>query len=241
MFGLASGGAGRATPPSIPGVVCGIVTNVGDPLRKGRAKVTLPWLSPMFESDWAPVVQFGAGKRTGAMFLPVVGDEVLVGFEFGDPHRPYVLGGVVNNHTAFSVGDEPVLGTGATSDVVWRGFTSPSGNRLAFHDQLPPEDGEPPVASDLVLGTKNANLALSIDQVAGTVTLSCKPAPPVSRNPAGHLTIECGDGGTVDIKAGSGGTVNIDGGASLNLRAQAAVKIESDGVVEIKGDIVKIN
>ena len=101
MFGLASGGAGRATPPTIPGVVCGIVTNVGDPLRKGRVKVTLPWLSPMFESDWAPVVQFGAGRRSGAMFLPEAGDEVLVGFEFGDPHRPYVLGGVVNNHTTY--------------------------------------------------------------------------------------------------------------------------------------------
>ncbi len=241
LFGLASGGAGRATPPRIPGVVCGIVSNVGDPLHKGRVKVLLPWLSPKFESDWAPVVQFGAGRRSGAMFLPTGGDEVLVGFEFGDPHRPYVLGGLVNNHSEYGVGGEPVRATGSTSAVVWRGFTSPSGNRLAFHDELPPAADGPPQASDLVLGTKNANLALKIDQVAGTVTLSCKPAPPDSRSPAGRLTVECGDGGTVDIRAGEGGTVNIDGGASLSLKATTAVKIESSGIVEIKGQLIKLN
>lgn len=242
LFGLASGGPDRATPLRIPGLVCGIVSNIGDPLHKGRVKVTLPWLSPKFESDWAPVVQFGAGQHTGAMFLPATRDEVLVGFEFGDPHRPYVLGGIVDNRSDYQLGGEPVRTTGSTSAVVWRGFTSPSGNRLAFHDEFPPgdEDG-PPQASDLVLGTKNANLALRIDQVAGTVTLSCKPAPPESKSPAGHLTIECGDGGTIDVRAGDGGTVNIDGGTSLNLTAKASVKIESDGVVEISGKLVKIN
>lgn len=241
-FGLASGGVSQALPPRIPGLVCGIVSQLGDPQSKGRVKVTLPWLSPQFESDWACVMQFGAGKRSGALFLPEIGDEVLVGFEFGDPHRPYVLGGVVNNNSTISLGGEPVETKGSTSDVVWRGFASPSGNRLAFHDQLPPGDGSPqPDASDLVLGTKNASLALAIDQVAGTVTLTCKPAKPGSKAAAGHLTIECGDQGVVDITTGKGGTVNVNAGARLNISAQSQVKIESSGSVEIKGASIKLN
>jgi phage protein D len=239
---LASAGTSRPTAPVMPGLVAGIVSNVGDPQRKGRVKVTLPWLSPRFESDWASVVQFGAGRRSGAMFLPEVGDEVLVGFEFGDPHRPYVLGGVVNNHSAYQVGGDPVETTGATSDVVWRGFSSPSGNRLAFHDQLPPGDGQaPPKASELVLGTGTASLALAIDQIAGTVTLTCKPTPPESKSAIGRLTIQCGDNGTIDIATGAGGTINVTAGAELALKAQTSVKIESSGPVEITGNPIKLN
>lgn len=242
VLALASGAGARPAPPAIPGLVCGIVSSIGDPLRKGRVKVTLPWLSPGFESDWAIVAQAGAGKRSGALFLPEVGDEVLVGFEFGDPHRPYVLGGIVNDNSTYQLGGPPVHTTGQTADVVWRGFCSPSGNRLAFHDQIPPGDGKaPPTASDLVLGTKNANLALSIDQVAGTVTLTCKPAPPDSRSAAGRLSIQCGDNGTIDISAGQGGTINIDAGAALAVKAQTSVKIESGGPVEIKGNPIKLN
>lgn len=242
VLALASGATARPAPPAIPGLVCGIVSSIGDPFKKGRVKVTLPWLSPSFESDWAMVAQAGAGKRSGALFLPEVGDEVLVGFEFGDPHRPYVLGGIVNNDSTYQLGGSPVETTGQTADVVWRGFCSPSGNRLAFHDRIPPGDGQaPPTASDLVLGTKNANLALTIDQVAGTVTLTCKPAPPDSKSAAGHLSIQCGDNGTIDISTGQGGTINVDAGAALALKAQASVKIESSGPVEIKGNPIKLN
>jgi phage protein D len=242
ILALASAGAARPAPPAIPGLVCGIVSSLGDPLKKGRVKVVLPWLSPGFESDWAIVAQVGGGKRAGGMFLPEVGDEVLVGFEFGDPHRPYVLGGVVNNNSTYQVGGPPVETTGQTADVVWRGFCSPSGNRLAFHDQLPPGNGQaPPKASDLVLGTKNAELALTIDQVAGAVVLSCKPAPPDSKASAGHLTIQCGDNGTIDISTGQGGTINVNAGAALEMKAQTSVKIESSGPVEIKGNPIKLN
>lgn len=241
LLGLASGGD-RPAPALVEGVACGIVSNINDPQGKGRVKVTLPWLSPLFESDWGAVVQFGAGKRSGAMFLPEVGDEVLVAFEFGDPRRPYVLGGIVNNSTTYSPGGSPVQAQGETANVIWRGFVSASGNQLAFHDEMPPgSDGAPPKASDFVLGTKDGSLALKVDQTAGTISLTCKPAPPNSSAASGQLTIECGDAGVVNIKAGEGGTVNVDGGAQLNLKAQETVSISSSGMVEIKGNPIKLN
>jgi hypothetical protein len=116
VLGLTSRSApARATRPTIDGVVCGVVSNCGDPLGKGRVKVTLPWLSPDFETDWAPSIQFCAGQRTGASFMPEVGDEVLLAFEFGDPRRPYVLGGMINNFTQWSVAAAGPISAGGLS------------------------------------------------------------------------------------------------------------------------------
>jgi hypothetical protein len=242
ILGLAAGGQDTRATPRISGLVCGIVSNNNDPLHKGRVKLTLPWLSPRFESDWAPVVQAGAGKRSGAVFLPEVGDQVLAGFEHGNPLRPYVIGGLVDDNSAYSLGGEPIKASGASAAVVWRGIVSATGNRLAFHDEVPPGNADaPPTASDLVLGTKNGAMSLAIDQVAGTVALRCEPAAPNSRATAGSLTINCGPQGTIDIKTGPGGTVNVDAGMRLNITAEGSIKIASKGAVEISGNPIKLN
>jgi phage protein D len=242
LLGLASGASSLPAPPSLPGLAYGVVTNNNDPDQQGKVKVALPWLSPDYESYWAPVMQFGAGKRSGAMFLPEVGDEVLVGFEFGDPRRPCVLGGIVNAASSYSLGGEPIKATGMAGEVVLRGFVSGAGNFLVFHDELPPgDDGAPPTASDITLGTSDGSLSLKIDQTAGTITLVCKPAPPASQTAAGQLTIQCGDAGTINIQAGQGGNVTIDGGASLSLKAQGSISIQSQGQVAIKGTQIMLN
>lgn len=237
LLGLASAGATQSPLPRLSGVVCGIVTNINDTSAKGRVKVTLPWLSPDYESDWAPVVQFGSGPRSGAMFLPEVGDEVLLGFEFGDTRRPYVLGGLVNDNTSYSLGGAAVQTEGETGAIVRRGFVSAAGNLLAFHDEMPSGGSEgQPTASAITLGTGDSKFQLAIDAVAGTLTLACTPD-----QPPGQLTIECGQAGTVNIKTGEGGTVNVDGGATLSLKAQESVSIQSSAAVTIKGAQIKLN
>jgi phage protein D len=242
LLGLSSAGRTQPRQPSMPGVCCGVVTNNNDPQQKGQVRIALPWLSPDYETDWSPVIQFGAGQRSGALFLPEVGDEVLVGFEFGDPRRPYVLGGIVNSSSRYSLGGPAIKATGETAAVALRGFVSASGNRLVFSDQLPPGNGSaPPTVSAITLGTGDGSLSLAIDQVAGTVTLSCSPAPPGSKAEKGTLSIQCGTAGTVNVTAGSGGTVNIDGGASLNLKAQSSISIQSSGQVAIKGAQITLN
>ncbi|MBV9445479.1 MAG: hypothetical protein JO345_06235 [Streptosporangiaceae bacterium] len=241
LLALTSAGRAHSRGVTIPGVCCGVVTNIKDDAKKGRVRLALPWLSPDYETDWAPVIQFGAGKRSGALFLPEVGDEVLVGFEFGDPRRPYVIGGIVNNATSYSLGGPAVKQTGQTAAVALRGFVSAAGNRLVFADEIAPGNGPaggtgtPPTTSAITLGTGDGQLSLAIDQVAGTVTLSCRPATPACKTEAGTISIQCGPAGTVNVAAGSGGTVNVDGGASLNLKAQASISIQSQGSISIQG------
>ncbi|TWD79389.1 uncharacterized protein involved in type VI secretion and phage assembly [Kribbella amoyensis] len=229
----------------VPGIVCGIVSNNLDPVAKGRVKVVLPWLSPDYESGWAAVVQAAAGEQSGALWLPEVGDEVLVGFEFGDLHRPYVLGGVLNNRSEYSLGGPPVRAEGNKGSVQWRGLVSPSGARLAFHDVVPApgrvDQGE------VLLGSGDGNLMLSIDQVAGTVLLRCVPGRVTRPGEKGRIVVECGPGGAIDLVAGAGGSVTIDGGGELTLKAQqlnlqgTRISVNGTGPVEIKGKPIKLN
>ncbi|PPK67655.1 phage baseplate assembly protein V [Actinokineospora auranticolor] len=229
---------GLTNPPQRPqeftGLVCGVVTNVQDPEQKGRVKVTLPWLAHNYESDWARTVHIGAGKRSGPLFLPEVGDEVLVGFEFGDARRPYVLGGLLNDTCSFGH-----LGTAVAAGTInKRGIVTPSGTRLLFTDRvLAPA---PPTESKIELGTADGKTGLSVDQVGGTVTLSCAPSPPASRNPVGSLTIECGGAGTVTIRAGAGG-MKLESEGTLELSGKLGVRITSPGVTEVKGSMLKLN
>jgi type VI secretion system secreted protein VgrG len=66
----------------------------------GRVKVQFPWdrqgKKNADSSCWLRVSQFAAGKGFGAISLPRIGQEVVVGFLQGDPDQPLVLGCLYN-------------------------------------------------------------------------------------------------------------------------------------------------
>ena len=74
----------------------GIVTANVDPLNMGRIRVMYPTLTEEYESHWARIVSIGAGEDRGIDWLPEINDEVVLGFEHGDIHRPFVIGSVWN-------------------------------------------------------------------------------------------------------------------------------------------------
>jgi uncharacterized Zn-binding protein involved in type VI secretion len=78
----------------------GIVTDNKDPQGWGRVKVKFPTLTEEHTSHWARIVAIGAADNRGFDCLPEINDEVLVGFEHGDIHRPYIIGGVWNGKDA---------------------------------------------------------------------------------------------------------------------------------------------
>jgi phage protein D/phage baseplate assembly protein gpV len=99
--GLREGSLLSTLPPKThlqPGqtLLVGLVTNNKDPKGWGRVKVKFPTLTMDDESHWARVVGLGASDDRGFYCLPEIDDEVLVGFEHGDIHRPYIVGGVWN-------------------------------------------------------------------------------------------------------------------------------------------------
>jgi len=242
LLALTSGGAGRSRAAHIDGVVCGVVTDVKDPLDLARVKVMLPWLAPDYVTGWAPVSQLFAGAAGGALFLPQPKDQVLVAFENGDVRRPYVLGSIVNNRTGAGAhldgkagSAKPgasAVGSGQPAPIIRRGIVSPTGSRMVFHDEAPPSGGKP-TAAQVILATGEDKVAVILDAVAGTLTIKCAPGSPV-----GKLVIECD--GNVEVKAGAKGTLAIDGGTQLSLKAKA-VEIEATAAVTVKGKTIQLN
>ena len=94
-----AGGNGNGSNPMVTNLgnsslVIGTVTNIKDPDEKGKIRVKFTGLSDKDESAWARLVSIGGGKKRGMVFIPEVGDEVLVGFENGDIRQPVVFGGL---------------------------------------------------------------------------------------------------------------------------------------------------
>lgn len=88
------------TPEPVHGygesLVIGQVTNVDDPQSHGRVRVKFPALDEDHEGWWARVASMAATGARGVSMSPLVGDEVIVGFEHGDERRPIVLGALWN-------------------------------------------------------------------------------------------------------------------------------------------------
>src|ERR1017187_1306290 len=77
------------------GVVPARVTAHNDPREMGRIQIQYDWQSSG-QTAWARMASPHAGADRGFLFLPEKGDEVLVGFEHGDPERPYIVGSLWN-------------------------------------------------------------------------------------------------------------------------------------------------
>ncbi|MCX6270839.1 MAG: type VI secretion system tip protein VgrG [Bacteroidetes bacterium] len=73
-----------------------VVTSVTDAEKLGRIKVKFYWNDQEVESPWLRVVTPYSGNKKGFYFIPEVGQEVLIGFENGNPDRPYVMGSHYN-------------------------------------------------------------------------------------------------------------------------------------------------
>lgn len=154
--GLAPGsGGGAGDTARQTGLVIAIVTNNDDPDERGRVKLAYPWLSDDVESHWARVAMPGAGADAGMVWIPQVGDEVVVGFEHGDIRRPYVLGGLWNGRDAAPLGDA-LFNEGK---VKRSGFVSRKGHQFVFFDD---DD-----ASGIALLSEDGRFKVSLNQTKG--------------------------------------------------------------------------
>jgi phage protein D len=236
LYGLMANASERGlvdSGPPINGVVVGQVTDVKDPDKLGRVKVKFPWLSDTFVSDWAWVVQQGAGANRGEVVLPEVNDTVLVGFFLGDPRHPYVLGGLYNGQDKADPGDGDVV-DGNSGEINWRGFVSRTGHRMIFSDKSGDEYIE--------LSTKDKKYLLKLDQGKtqievtsdGKITITGKQDITVK----GDANIKVEAGGNLEEKAT--GNVKIEATGNMELKG-AMVKIEASGVLEAKGSVIKLN
>ncbi|MFO0837816.1 MAG: type VI secretion system tip protein TssI/VgrG [Phycisphaerae bacterium] len=102
----------------------------------GRVKVQFHWdrygTYDEFSSCWIRVSQGMAGGQYGMMFLPRVGQEVIVDFLEGDPDRPIITGRVYNNDhmPPYALPDHKTISTIRTCSS--KG--AKGGNEIRFED-----------------------------------------------------------------------------------------------------------
>jgi type VI secretion system secreted protein VgrG len=87
--------AEQPQPNRMSGVVSARVVDHNDPRRMGRIQIKYDWMEDA-RTAWARMTTPSAGGGRGFMFMPEIGDEVLVAFEHGDPERPYIIGALWN-------------------------------------------------------------------------------------------------------------------------------------------------
>ena len=199
LLSLASGGP-ASDPTSqgrIPGMSIGIVSDNADPEALGRVKVIFPWLSDTYVSAWARTMQIGAGKGGyGFLFIPEVGDEVLVGFDRGDIDHPYVIGNLYNG----IVRPEPPIE--AEGGVPSRRIMSRMRHMIEF------DDGPEALGITITDGDQTVSIKLDAEQQSITITS------------AGQVTIEAAE--AISLK--SGADIGIEAGGSVSIQG-AAVEV----------------
>lgn len=214
----------------------GIVTNNQDPKEMGRVRVRFPTLTPQadgssHESNWARVVAIGAGGDRGLHCLPEIDDEVLVGFEHGDIHRPYIMGNVWNGEDAPPDAVQDAVNRGK---VRLRTLRTRTGHQLQFVEE---DKG----ASQAGLYLETASGAkVSLNDSTNTITIETQQGHRLTLSDSqGALTLQS-QGGHEIVLNDAAQVLSLRSTGSLSLQAATSVDIQALGLVNLRGASVDI-
>ncbi|MCD9025831.1 phage baseplate assembly protein V [Cohnella sp. NL03-T5] len=238
FFPSQSDGGASSGYGTINGVMVATVTNNKDPDGLNRVKLKFPLRENSHETDWAPITSLMSGSSMGTLFVPEVGDEVLVAFHLGNLNQPFVIGSLWNST------NKPPAKDDANN---LRKIYSRAGHELIFDDTAN--------AGKVTLKTKKG-IKLEIDDQNEKITLGTKSdaqSVVLAGSTAGTVTIKSGTNkitidnkGDISIESTKAITIkstqiNLEATATMKVKAGAKLDLISDGMVTIKGAMVKIN
>ncbi len=211
--------------PSVTALLTGIVVGAYDQTRPGMIRVRLnDWIdgtTGMGSSTDGEVVtvhlrvaQQYAGKGHGIFFVPEIDDEVLIGFEHGDPERPVVIGSLYNENTSAAfdrVADDMEANEG-------RVILTKGGQVLRFSDR----DGD----ETIEISTPEAESRIRM--VAGKS---------IDMATTGDITISAG--GNITIKAEK--KITAEAGEGMECLGHPEVRIESETLISEQSSEIEIS
>jgi uncharacterized protein involved in type VI secretion and phage assembly len=177
------------------GLYPAIVTDIVDQDRLSRVEVSFPWLGDGGTDvrAWATLLTPYADDDQGFVVLPEVGTQVMVAFEAGDLHRPYVVGSCWNGKEMM-----PVTATRPNNK---RLIKTRSKSTLEFDDT----DG----ATKVTLATGGGHKVV-LDEGADQIDVIHKDGSKITLSASGQIQITAN--ATVEVTA-----------AALNVHAPTAV------------------
>ncbi len=270
----------RVTPkPTISGTQTAIVVGkAGEEIwtdKYGRVKVQFHWdqlgTNDENSSCWIRVDYGWAGKQWGGIFLPRIGQEVIVSYLEGDPDRPLITGAVYNSEQTvpYTLPDEQTKSTVKTNSSKGGGGF----NEIRFEDKKDSEEIYFHAQKDQNIVVENDrtkkvlhNETNTIKQDRSTTIEEGNDTYVVAK---GNRTFKVDTGNeTYEVKGTRGLTVtgnethsnkanfsqDVSGNYTLkvtgNLTIEAtgtitikssATTVESTGITTVKGSLVKIN
>ena len=193
-------------------------------LLEAKVQVHLPTL-PAFD-PWARMVSVGGGSGRGFMWLPQIGDEVLVAFNENDERDAYVLGGLWNTI------DRPptIVPTDfMTKRILKTGLVAGLGHEVDFDDALQSIKITTSTQQQIVMDP--TKISISAPGGAMSVTLNLAGTPP-------GITIET-LAGNISLSAPTG-KISIQG-LAVSVSSTTTLDLTSTGPCTIAGLPVKIN
>ena len=191
------------------------VLSNADPEGKGRVRVRMNWQTDGMQTGWVRVMTPDGGSSSdvksnrGFVFIPEVGDQVLLGFRHGDPARPYVMGSLFNGTT----------GGGGGQGNNCKSLTTRSGSSLKLDDSK----------GSVTLHDKGG-VSMNFD---GGGCSSFEARKNSTLNAGQNHTINAGSNSSVN--AGANYSANVGKGAScLNMDANGDIVLEGKNKITIK-------
>jgi len=230
--------APRITPkPVVQGPQTAIIVGKAgeeiDTDQYGRVKCHFHWdrydNADENSSCWIRVAQSWAGKKWGALYLPRIGQEVIVDFLEGDPDRPIITGRVYNgaNLPPYTLPDKKTLSTlKSLSSKGGGGF-----NELRFEDDKGKEQIFLHAERDEDVRIKND----AREWIGSERHLIVKKKQFEQVEGEKHLTVKSGDGGSGDQfekvagekhqQVGGDHNQKVGGSLSLNVAQDQQEKV----------------
>lgn len=223
----------------------GEVVDNKDPKGMGRVKVRLLWMQDPQATPFIRMTlpHFGLhadNKKTrGFQFVPTVGDQVMVGFEYNDPERPFVLG-------ALPHGKNSAINTSKPEEE--KHISVGSGSTLTFIEK--------PTTKEIHLKVDEKNF-VTISVANGTGTVTVQSNKDVVVKATAKITLDAPEieltGTTITLNAKQavnikGAQLTMDASAKLSLKGTTAdvegtgvLNVKSTGMTTVKGATVMIN
>lgn len=233
--------AGGQVPP-IQGLQVGTVKKIyEDPDSEYRILVTMPSKAQTQEGVWARVSNLYGTSGSGSVFLPEIGDEVVLGFLETDPRFPVVLGSLYSSTKA------PPQ-TASDNNNYIKTLVTKSKLKMSFDDQNTIMTLATPGGSSITLDDKAGSVTVK-DKNGNTLTLSSsgivldsksdlqlKATGNIELNATGKVTINA----TQDV-AVSGMNVNHTANVGFSAKGNATAELSASAQTTVKGGIVMIN
>jgi len=195
--------------------------------QHGRIKVQFPWdrLGKKDEksSCWIRVSQMWAGEGWGALFLPRIGQEVVVSYVDGDPDRPLVSGSVYNGTHA-----TPVALPGSSSQSTIRSNSTKGGggfNEMRFEDKKGSEEFYLHAQKDMRVEIEN-DLATTVKAGNETHTVT-----------KGNRTVKVDTGNETHSVKGTR-ALNVTGNETHDNKANFTQTVTGNYELKVTGNLV---